>query len=272
VCCFAVSCTQKRNEAIAAGTWRADTGPVRLHVRSLMVAGMGYKRVAALAGVAESTVSRILYGRRDRGTPPPKTIRYDLAQKLLAVELDLAPGTNIEASGTVRRGQALHALGYTLTEIAERIGWTVQNFCGILHRGAVPYALTVTVRTAQDVGRVYDELAMHRPTGPAADAAREHARRAGWFPPLAWDDDTIDDPNAQPCMAPPVDGSDPDVNEVEIQRAVAGFEAQLTWREKLEVVRRVPERPSEELAALLGVAVKSLSTMRSLHLPQRQAS
>lgn len=40
--------------------------------------------------------------------------------------------------------------------------------------------------------------------GPTARAARE-----GWSPPLAWDDDTIDDPTASPAgMRPPGDSRD----------------------------------------------------------------
>ena len=33
----------------------------------------------------------------------------------------------------------------------------------------------------------------------AADAARAHAERRGWAPPMAWDDDQIDLPNGQPA-------------------------------------------------------------------------
>ena len=36
------------------------------------------------------------------------------------------------------------------------------------------------------------------PTGPGAERARSTAKRKGWAPPMAWDDDTIDDPQAKP--------------------------------------------------------------------------
>lgn len=267
-CSFAVSeYNRRRNEAIAAGTWRTETRPVQLHVRSLMVAGMGYKRVAALAGVAESTVGRLLYGRPDRGTPPPKTIRYDLAQAILAVELGLAPGSNIEASGTARRVQALHALGYTLTEQAERIGWTLQNFSRIIRDGAVPYAGMVTVRTAQDVGRMFDELSMIRPTGQAADNARKQAQARGWFPPLAWDDDTIDDPAALPCVLPAAGERLPGADELLLQHAAAEHDVILDMPTRVELIRRLTadQRSTPEIARIAQTTVNMVGFLRSKH-------
>jgi hypothetical protein len=202
VCAWAVSeYSRVRAERIAAGTWRLDSAPVRVHIRALSAAGMGYKRVAAVAGINASTVSRVLYGRPDRGTPPPASIRYDLGARLLAVEPDLHPNANIEASGTVRRVQALVAIGHTLTSVAEALGWTVQNLSKVVHAGAVPYALCVEVRTALAVSRLYDRWSMTVPDGPMADRARAHARTFGWVPPLAWDDDEIDDPCAGPVAA-----------------------------------------------------------------------
>jgi transcriptional regulator with XRE-family HTH domain len=197
-CAYAVSTySERRHKAIAAGTWRADTGPVRVHLRALMSAGMGYKRIARAAGVPESTVSRILYGRRDHDTPPPATTRYDIAQRLLAVPLDRHPHTPVEATGTVRRAQALVAIGYTLTEIAGHLGWTLQNFSSLIHDGSTPYALRVELRTAQTMTAVYDQLSMTPSTGRYAARARAMAARRGWPPPLAWDDEQLDEPAAK---------------------------------------------------------------------------
>ena len=53
----------------------------------------------------------------------------------------------------------------------------------------------VAVATAQLVRELYDELAMV--TGPS-QRARTLAAKHGWAPPLAWDDETIDDPAARP--------------------------------------------------------------------------
>lgn len=201
-CGWAVSeYTRVRAERIAAGTWRLDSAPVRVHIRALGAAGMGYKRVAAVAGISVSTVGRVLYGRHDKGTPPPATIRYDLGTKLLAVEPDLHPNSSIEASGTARRIQALVAIGHTITAVAHEIGWTLQNLSSLAHSGSIPLAARVEVRTAQAVSRLYDRWSMVVPQGVQADRARGHARRLGWVPPLAWDDEEIDDPFASPAEA-----------------------------------------------------------------------
>lgn len=267
-CCFAVSeYNRKRDEAITAGTWRADTAPVRIHLRSLMVAGMGYKLIAKRAGVATSTVGRILYGRPDLGTPPPATTRYDIAAKLLAVQHELHPNSPIEATGTVRRVQALVAIGHTLTAIAEAIGWTVQNFTRVVREGSVPYACRVEVRTAQAVAALYDQLSMTRPAGLSADKARRYAARQGWFPPLAWEDDQLDDPVATPSVAPAVEGSDLAADELVLQHAAASHAVHLDPITRVELVRRLTAAGAhiETIAALAQTTVHNVGRIRSDH-------
>lgn len=199
-CGWAVSeYTRRRLEAVANGRGPVDGDVLRVHLRSLAAAGMGYKRAADVAGVARSTVGRILYGRPDRGTPPTPRVRYAIARKLLAVRaVDHGPNKPIEASGTVRRIRALIAIGWTRTEIARGIGWSLANLGTMLHRGAEPWAGFVEVRTAAAVSALYDRLSMHPSTGPHSARARAEARSNGWPPPLAWDDDEIDDPAAAP--------------------------------------------------------------------------
>lgn len=200
-CAWAVSeYTRRRAYEVAQGRGRVDGDLLRAHLRSLAAEGMGYKRVATVAGVASSTVGRILYGRGDRGTPPTPRVRYDIAQKLLAVQAaNHGPNKPIEASGTVRRIRALIAIGWTRTEVAHGIGWTLSNLGTLLHRGAEPYAGFVEVRTAEAVAALYDRLSMRPSGGPYSARARAEARANGWPPPLAWDDDEIDDPAAVPA-------------------------------------------------------------------------
>ncbi|MGI5245070.1 hypothetical protein [Dactylosporangium sp. CA-139066] len=272
-CAFAVSEYRiNRQKRITAGTWRHDAEPVRVHLRSLAAAGIGARRVAELSGVNRSVLRTLLRGRKERGTPPPKTTRYDIAERILAVGLDHAPSAHVEASGTVRRAQALCAIGWTVSAVGEAIGWTAQNFCNLVSRGSQPYAAMVLARTAAAVAALYERESMRPVAGPAGDAARARAKSRGWLPPLAWDDDTIDDPDALPCILPPVDDSDPAADNRLIQQFAAGADVKLPWREKLEVVRRMHDRPVEELAGLLGVGPRSVSTMRSMRLPQKQAA
>jgi hypothetical protein len=103
--------------------------------------------------------------------------------------------------GTRRRIQALMAIGYPRATIAESIGWTGGSL-GALTDERRTYVDRATYLT---VLRVYGELA---DTPGPSEKSRGWARRLGYLPPLAWDDDHIDDPAYDPTaigdLAPPV--------------------------------------------------------------------
>jgi hypothetical protein len=61
------------------------------------------------------------------------------------------------------------------------------------------------------------------------------ARANGWAPPLAWDDETIDDPKARPHLRVTVDG----VDDVVVERVLGGeWKIATTKAEKVEIVAR----------------------------------
>lgn len=177
---------------------RVDAEPVRVHVRSLMAGGVGWERVARLAGVPKATVRALLYGA-DRSRNPTARMATGTANKLLAVQTDgsVADGRFIDATGTHRRVQALIAVGWSSSEIMRRIGWDPANITNLLGRGVVRAA------TARKVQAVFTELWDQPPPDRTgferwtADQARRKAAANGWAPPAAWDDD-IDDPKAKP--------------------------------------------------------------------------
>lgn len=176
-----------------------DAEPVRAHVRALSAQGMGWKRVARAANVANGTMYPILYGKGSTDPnecrPPRKRVRREIAERILAVRLDLADGFLVDATGTRRRLQALVALGYTREWIAGQIGVESGNLAVITGRRR-----SITVATARAVLDLYERY--WSTPGPNV-RARRRAVRLGWAPPLAWDDDTIDDPNAQPAGMEP---------------------------------------------------------------------
>jgi hypothetical protein len=99
-------------------------------------------------------------------------------------------------TGTRRRLQALIALGWTTTQLGEAIGMHRGNLFTLAAR---PQPGLVQAVTARKVAALYDRLCMTiPPASEYATKARNAATRRGWVPPLAWDDDTIDDPNARP--------------------------------------------------------------------------
>lgn len=195
--------TANRTRQIAYGRWEpfVDAAPVRAHVETLRAAGIGWKRVAALAGVTPSVVEKLVYGSPRQRTGPSKRVRPETAAKLLAVTADLASlggAAKVDATGTRRRLQALVALGWSGSKLAYRLGMEPTNFSSLLQRDLVH------ADTARAVRDLYDRLWNITPPQAewrdkiAANRARGYAAERGWAPPMAWDDDTIDDPAAAP--------------------------------------------------------------------------
>ena len=99
----------------------------------------------------------------------------------------------VDSTGTARRLQALVALGYSQTYLWDRLtGDSKRQNCHHLLTQARP---TVTAKTARKVAELYDELSM---TPGPSDRSRRKAAYYGWAPPLAWDEDEIDNPEAHP--------------------------------------------------------------------------
>lgn len=95
-----------------------DPGPARRHVKKLMAQGMGHKRIAEVAGLPSSLTGALIWGRYDRAT---KKIRRQTAEKLLAVELDLADGAKVPGEEAKAIIAELFARGWTKAEIGRRV-------------------------------------------------------------------------------------------------------------------------------------------------------
>lgn len=189
-----------RSRRKAYGTWQpyVDATPVRAHVRSLMSRGIGWRHTADIAGVPKATVNQLLYGLPGRGRKPPTRVRQHTADRLLAVQFDtalLADGALVDATGTWRRVRALVAVGWPKVHIARALGSRGQ--------GLQLQDTKVQAATARKVSDLYDawwnaDPAAHGVDGRQAVRARAYARERGWPPPMAWDDDALDDPAAEP--------------------------------------------------------------------------
>jgi len=194
----------RRRQLMYGRDWLTDAAPVREHILELGHQGMGWKTVAAAAGISASTVNNVLYGRyRNDPTRPdhrPAALRVNrtAAAKLLSVRLELAEHTPVDATGTLRRLRALVTLGWSISELGRRLDKTPSNMHTMIWS---PQVLEVTRRR---VAALYDELWDAPPVTTtkeqrqSASRARNYAAAHRWAPPLAWDDDTIDDPDAAP--------------------------------------------------------------------------
>lgn len=100
----------------------------------------------------------------------------------------------VPSVGTVRRIRALNRLGWSSYALSARLGKAPCWVAGLARRNQV------SRKTAAAVRRLYDELSMTVPPRSASSVrARNYAARMGWPPPLAWNDEHIDMPDAMPA-------------------------------------------------------------------------
>jgi transcriptional regulator with XRE-family HTH domain len=163
----------------AYGRWQpyVDAEPARQHVRALMAAGIGFKRVARLAGVSHSSVAKLLYGEASRRLEPSKRIRPETERRLLAVQVDerhLAAGALVPAHETWQHVSGLVALGYPYRWIAQRIGQTASS-------GLQLGRWQVTVRNAQAIRALAQQVG---DTPGPSERARRMAKTYGWLTPM----------------------------------------------------------------------------------------
>lgn len=182
---------------------RVDAGPVREHMEYLRANGVSLKQLAKVTGLSASAVSAIRYGRTERGHDPYPRVTKNTAEKILAVKptMDtMAPGRAIDSTGTVRRLQALITIGWSQARLAEHLGMNSGNF------GTLMNSTQCTVKKALAVRAIYERSWNKPQTGhdwhskTSATRARNYAAARGWLPPMAWDDDTIDDPATMPDL------------------------------------------------------------------------
>lgn len=178
-----------------------EAAPVREHLRALMGAGMGLKRIALAARVSPSAAGKLMYGEPSRGSAPSRRVRASTATALLAVRLTLAERSSVEVTATARRLQGLVADGWTQTYLAARLGLQAGNLNSTIHARR----RAVHVGTEAAVARLAAELIHRRPPTAGLRYAQQAARLHGWAPSAAWDADTI----ADPAAFPNVTGYDP---------------------------------------------------------------
>lgn len=247
-----------------------DAGPAREHVRALMAAGLGWKRVAERANVANGVMTKLLYGEQSRGTPPSRRIRPDTAARILAVTADrLADGQVVDGTGTRRRLQALVVAGWPQARLAERLGMNPANFGPLILGQRNP-----TVATARRMAVLYDELWDTAPAPAnrwergASNRARRNALARGWVPALAWDEDTIDDPTAAPAVTA---DEHVGVDEVAVLRRAHGDRSvELSRPERWLLVQRLHAEGmnDREIAARTGLIDRQiLRDRQALGLP-----
>jgi hypothetical protein len=152
------------------------------------------------------------------------------------------------AAGTTRRLRALAARSWTPQAIEQAAGIPARDVQRLLSGyRQVPPDLAAAVAGAYD--RLWDRRPPQAGSAGREDAAAmaAGARRSGWAPPMAWDDDQIDLPDGQPARGwKPGAGS---------KRKAADLAEDATWVRQQGGYRHATEA---EVAMRLGVTKAQL--------------
>jgi hypothetical protein len=241
-----------------------DIEPVREHLLMLGEFGMGYKRVAAVAGVGVTITRNIIWGRQDPGPRKGEMLKHvkrETADAILGVrpEVDhLTDGARIPSRSTHRRLQALVARGWSQSKLASRLGMLRSNFGQMMQR---PH---VSVRLHRATVELYDELWDITPPKDewrdriAYSRSIKYASERRWLPPLAWDDiDTDEEP-------PVVEAESGEIDQVAVDLACAGEGVRLSVAERRAAVTILNGRGHSDsvIAERLRIADRTVLRIR----------
>ncbi|GAA3590999.1 hypothetical protein [Streptomyces osmaniensis] len=264
---------RRRGELIAAGQWMpfVAAGPVRDHVNKIRAAGMPVRALEQHFEMSAHHLDHLLWG--SEGSGPGEKVRTETARMLLAYwpTLDHFPDSaRIDPTGTRRRIEALQVRGFNLIAVAGKCGMPARYFQKAM------CADKVTARMARAVRDVYgawwdaDPLE-HGVLDWVAGRTRRAAERQGWYGPLAWDDDTIDDPTAVPqtdAVQPlAAEGEDVAARWLMGESVILGRSAR---REVLQHLFEWTSDTTEEIAARLEMTPEAAE--RAWHRQQAKAA
>jgi hypothetical protein len=192
---------------------RVDAAPIAARIKEWADLGYSNRQIAAAAGRWDAEVRRIRLNLQP-------TVAPSIAEAILNARLDGITPTHAmaDATGTLRRGQALAFIGYPIYRIASGIPMAHNGLCTIL----TSEPATVRLEVATGMTALYRRL-VRKPGGSVKAAAL--ARRRNWNGPLAWDESTIDDPTAEPEVdepyAPPTKNGRDSMRMAELEHLLA---------------------------------------------------
>ena len=232
-----------------------DSAPVRVRLQGLVDAHVPVRALGRVTGLSATTVRKILDGDQPR------------VQRATAARVArLSPGDvyanqstgHVPRVGAARRVQALLAMGWPHHALGA---------AGIVNSAQIIGASgdLITVQRWRQVRDVYDRLSMT--PGPSPET-RGWAAKLGYAPPLAWDEEGIDDPTAMPGHDATTPGrEDCVIDEVAVARAAAsvGASGSLTATERTAVLRVMASRGASDaqIAEHLGVVDRTILRWRT---------
>ncbi|MFF2053845.1 hypothetical protein ACFVU2_19730 [Leifsonia sp. NPDC058194] len=166
----------------------------------------------------------------------------------------------VDATGAVRRLQALVAIGHPQTTLASRLG-VKPPFVSILIHARHEH---VSVQTHWAVAKLYSELWTHPVEGREGDRPRAIAQANGWVSPLAWDD--IDDPKGRPNLRGVTaerKAGKGYVDEIAVERAMRGERVKLTHPERQEAIKRLHARRWSDMRIGRALRISERTVLRN---------
>lgn len=166
-------------------------------INSWRAAGLSMQQIGDVCGIAESRVHQVIHD----GQQSMMRSNYNrvMAAEFVSVEELHGFGVRRDPLGATRRIQAMFAAGYGPEWQAQYLGRSTSNvrriMSGITTR--IHMQIDDEIRTMFDKLVQVDPVTMGMPEYVALRAQR-WARKRLFAPDWAWDDDTIDDPNALP--------------------------------------------------------------------------
>lgn len=257
----------RRRRLIAYGRWDGDVdvASARRHIGVLVAGGWPLEHIAKSAGVGRHTVTRIRSGES-------RHVRASTAEKILAVRHESRPprldNALVDATGTIRRLQALVYMGWSGAELMRRLG---SNPAYISRVMSMPLVFESTRRR---VTELFEEIWDQDPPAHTSvdrmlvQKAMRRARNAGWVGPLAWDD--IDDPESIADVDGTATLTPEEIHEALVDSALAGEKPELTAAARHDVVIILNDRrwSGPQIAEFVGCSVKTVERDRKqLNLP-----
>ncbi len=165
-----------------------DAQPMRDHVQQLLDAGMSFRAITLAAGWKSRNSLTESLAR--------STVRVSTYRRVMAVTLDTDTRDTayVDATGARRRLQSLAVIGWPSRTLAQRLGHRDHSTILDIQTGA---KASIRRATSQAISALFDEL--WDTPGPSAITTGRAVKR-DWVPPLAWDDDTIDNPDTAPNL------------------------------------------------------------------------
>ena len=255
---------QARRRAIAYDRWHpfVEAEPIRAHIAQLVRTGISLNRIAELSSVSRSALHALVYGKPSAGRPPNIHVRAPAAHRILAIRASAVARADHarlpDNTGSVRRLQALMALGWSMTRLAGQLHRHPSSVSRLLADSAF------TATTDRAIRILYEQLATQPvPITSAGDrasieSARRYANARGWATPDRWND--IDrDRQPQPTAA-----DDTDIDRVAVDRALHGPPVVMTLAERRVAARELTQQglSLHEIAARLHTHPRTISRYR----------